>query len=400
MRNKNESWKKFGVLTALDGHCHLEKVEINPYMRGFLHDLSLKSSCYSCAHKGVDRPTDITLADFWGIEEIVPEFDDDKGSSLVFVHSDKGNMNFKSITKEIRYMPTELAESIKYNPAITESVKAHKHRDAFWNRIDRGDDFVEIIEELLPYSDDEKIVNEKCNKRQMQHFDVGIMAVWSNNYGNILTNYALEKTLTDNGFSTLMIDNYNHDKLVPFICSFMHENYQLSSDFYEENELKELNSLCDAFVVGSDQAWNYNYSLYTGYGTSLHLNFVDKDKKMLSYATSFGKEFDNSPIDLLIQTSYLLKRFDGISVREESGINILKNKFDINESTYVLDPVFICKKEYFDELANKSSIDVVGKFVFAYFLDLNENKRNLIQYISNKLGYKVFCIEDLFKTIV
>lgn len=66
----------------------------NPYMKAFLSDLDLRPSCYACPAKSGRSGADITLGDFWGIEHIDPEFDDDRGCSLVMLHTEPGRALF------------------------------------------------------------------------------------------------------------------------------------------------------------------------------------------------------------------------------------------------------------------------------------------------------------------
>lgn len=61
----------------------------NTYMQAFLANFSLRPSCYHCPVKGGKSGSDLTIGDFWGIEKIAPELDDDKGCSLIIAHTDK-----------------------------------------------------------------------------------------------------------------------------------------------------------------------------------------------------------------------------------------------------------------------------------------------------------------------
>lgn len=51
----------------------------DPYMKAFVRNLALRPSCGTCAFKGYEQVADITLADYWGVEQLAPELDDDKG---------------------------------------------------------------------------------------------------------------------------------------------------------------------------------------------------------------------------------------------------------------------------------------------------------------------------------
>ena len=86
--------------------------------------------------KKYNRLSDITLADFWGIDNIMPEMNDNKGTSLLIINSEKGKKLFNQIKKDAIYKGTNLKEAIKYNPSMIESVKNNPNREKFFNELD------------------------------------------------------------------------------------------------------------------------------------------------------------------------------------------------------------------------------------------------------------------------
>ena len=104
-------------------------------MKVFLKDLCLRPSCYDCHSKSLHRNSDITLADFWGIKEICPEMYDNKGTSLVFINSDKGKKLFDVILKDINYQEVNINEATKYNPSSFKSVNIPEKREEYMDNI-------------------------------------------------------------------------------------------------------------------------------------------------------------------------------------------------------------------------------------------------------------------------
>lgn len=97
-----------------------------------------RPSCYDCRFKRCPHEADITLADFWGIEKIDPTMDQDKGTSLVMVNSDKGLQLFNSIKDEIEWKAFTLEQAARNNPAINRSLKpADLDREAFFEALDK-----------------------------------------------------------------------------------------------------------------------------------------------------------------------------------------------------------------------------------------------------------------------
>lgn len=77
--------------------------EKDVYMKAFLSNISLRDSCTSCKFKKENRVSDITLADFWGINYIKPEMNDEKGTSLVIFFEDINKKSFDEVVK--KYVP-------------------------------------------------------------------------------------------------------------------------------------------------------------------------------------------------------------------------------------------------------------------------------------------------------
>lgn len=135
-REKSGGWKKFSVVFSFyndtEYRCVLHK---DPWMQIFLKNLCLRPSCYDCAFKTKKRQADITLADFWGIQNILPEMDDDKGTSLLILHTKKAKRLFEEINERVRYAEVSLEQALKYNSSMISSVKMPKQRKKFLNGI-------------------------------------------------------------------------------------------------------------------------------------------------------------------------------------------------------------------------------------------------------------------------
>ncbi len=132
-RNKSYGWKRYALRIDFDGEKspHCEETSKDPYLRGFMSHNFLRPSCHQCQYKTKFRSADITLADFWGAGEVCPELDDDKGLSLVILHSPKGMALWESIQEKIVVKSVDLDEAVRYNPAMFRSSSAGKNRAGF-----------------------------------------------------------------------------------------------------------------------------------------------------------------------------------------------------------------------------------------------------------------------------
>lgn len=137
-RNKEKSWKKYSIFIRFEnGQELMEPFTENLYMQAFLKNFSLRPSCYDCQFKGVNRVSDITLADFWGIENTLPQMDDDKGTSLVMIHSDKGKELLEMISSKIQRQEVDAQFAIYENGSAVHSSPLPRKRDIFWKYLNK-----------------------------------------------------------------------------------------------------------------------------------------------------------------------------------------------------------------------------------------------------------------------
>jgi coenzyme F420-reducing hydrogenase beta subunit len=104
------------------------------YVKGFLQNLYLRRSCFSCAFKGSKRCSDLTIGDFWSAKEFHPALDDGLGVSAVLLHSEKGREAFHTIRSRLKWEQASPAEAAIWNECLMESVKDGGKREAFYSR--------------------------------------------------------------------------------------------------------------------------------------------------------------------------------------------------------------------------------------------------------------------------
>ena len=134
---ENEGWNNYQILIKTNDSQKYINHEKDLFMRFFLSDIALRESCYECKFKKKHRVSDITLADFWGIDEVLPEMNDEKGTSLVMVHSKKGREIFEKIKDEIIFKEVDFYDSIKYNQSMIKSCKYNENREIFFADLDK-----------------------------------------------------------------------------------------------------------------------------------------------------------------------------------------------------------------------------------------------------------------------
>lgn len=149
-RNKKEDWINYhfviktkgkgGKATLID-----ERASQNFYMQSFLKNYNMRPSCYQCAFKSGRSTADITLADFWGIWDLMPEFYEKFGVSTVFINTCKGNeylsgLDIESVTIDANDAFFSSNSSLKCSP------REPLDRQSFWDAWTRGD--IKTVEKM------------------------------------------------------------------------------------------------------------------------------------------------------------------------------------------------------------------------------------------------------------
>ena len=104
-------------------------------MRLFVGDYISRESCGSCPAKGHERVSDLTLGDFWGIWNVLPEMDDNRGTSLILTHSPKGEQVLKAVSARVRLQEVTLAQASQENPFLLYASQHKPDRREVLDRI-------------------------------------------------------------------------------------------------------------------------------------------------------------------------------------------------------------------------------------------------------------------------
>lgn len=134
-RNKDKGWAGFSMKLEHEKGFYRKNLETDAYLYAFLHNLNLRRSCYDCRFKTVQRCSDLTLGDFWGVDRVIKGWNDDMGTSLVLVQSDKGQKLLEQIDC-FRQDEVEVDAALRWNTAAKQSVLRPNARDDFYNRLD------------------------------------------------------------------------------------------------------------------------------------------------------------------------------------------------------------------------------------------------------------------------
>lgn len=141
-RNKSKGWRNYSVkLTFENGKEYIKEKNKDLYMRSFFQNLILRPSCYDCKFKKIQRVSDITLADFWGVWDVAPEMYNFAGTSLVVLNSLKAQEIFSEISGEAVFKEVSFENSIKYNRSMFESASKSQNRQKFFGELENKEFF-------------------------------------------------------------------------------------------------------------------------------------------------------------------------------------------------------------------------------------------------------------------
>lgn len=130
-RCKDDSWVDFGMK---ENQLYISK-DKDSFMRMFLRNYCLRPACYEC-HAKYYKKSDMTIADFWGIENVAPEMNDGRGTSLVITRTDKGQELFYSLKDELKWKEVSYEDGVKCNTSEHSSVGRPRQRNTFFEDLE------------------------------------------------------------------------------------------------------------------------------------------------------------------------------------------------------------------------------------------------------------------------
>lgn len=348
------------------------------WYKGFLEGVINRENCSNCPYARTERCADFTMGDAWQISKINPSYNDQMGTSLILANSTKAEYILDIIKNRFSLCEKiELEEIRKYNGNLNTPQKMAATREYFFSHL-KKDGF----HKALWYG-------------RGLRWDVGIVGWWfASNYGSVLTYYVLAKSIQKNGKNIIFIpiprvDGEKWDADTLEAERFISKHFKIAAK-RDINHLKEVNHFCDSFILGSDQMWTESTTKLVGY--SFFLDFVDKKKKKIACATSFGASNFLSDVKMQYTARDYLKQFDAVSVREESAVEVCRNAFGIIPEQ-IIDPIFWEGEEVFDELVDeKQRNQLPNNYLLCYILDPDYEKEQLVRKVAKQKNLEIVSI--------
>lgn len=337
------------------------------YGKAFLTNLISDKCCFNCKYNAFRNESDITIGDAWGYKN--SQFPNK--NSIVFLNSKNGQKLFENIENELLFFNDfNIVDLVNNNYPIIHPSLTHYNN----GKVNVASN--NIIEELNKYQ-----IPQNGLKKDEKGVGILNFHYENYNYGANLVAYSLSEIVKSMGFNPYVIDFDPFPELSPILrystinfYYFRQKYLKMTPKYKNASELSQLNRYFSQFITGSDQVWRKlitQNNIYTYF-----LDFVSKENKKIAYAASFGTEkFEGDCIES-IKCSSLLSNFDAISVREEKGVTICHDTFNIN-SIQTLDPTLLLTQDDYEKIIDEeydSNIDIAMYFVMDHDNKMINNK--------------------------
>ena len=141
-RNKENGWKNYYInILFSDKQQYMVRYFEDDFMGMFLGNIDLRPSCHACHFKGFPRISDMTIGDCWGIENHMPDMDDDKGTSVIMVHSSNGKRMLEGVRGNLRLREANLDTVLPPTAESRRTVEMHPNRRKYWEDVKNGESF-------------------------------------------------------------------------------------------------------------------------------------------------------------------------------------------------------------------------------------------------------------------
>lgn len=173
-RNKADGWHRYSLALLFQNKEVYNSVYFeDQFMKLFLADICLRPSCHDCKFRESRSGADLTIGDAWGIEQWMPEMDDDRGTSVVFVNTDKGFRMLMACKNKAEIREADADKVIACNAVYRKPVKAHPNREQFFRAVAAGwsmEELTVLCRKPLPQRVEE--IGKRCVKKILTTFSI------------------------------------------------------------------------------------------------------------------------------------------------------------------------------------------------------------------------------------
>ena len=405
-RNKEKMGWSCGnaFITFKNGRQKIIYNNISSYLNLFITKRLQKTSCKNCKFAGLNRISDITLADAWGIEFEYPElletkFSKNNGISLVLINTKQGKEFLNLIKEDLIIKCININKLTKYNNPLINTQKPveTKFIDAYkfggyknLNKLFKKELGLKYYYFQIKNHTPKLIKNIiKLFLPKKEKVDCLLMTwFFLNNYGSILTSFAIYKCLNQLGYSSKFI---NFGNISCFNKNFIKKYFPITKRKLSAKDYEDLNKDTNIFILGSDNLINLETNSKLEVIKNLFC-FTLASKKRLMISGSIGA-WDGTTKNQEEHNyiKYLLDRFDYVSTREEHGKQVFENVFNV-KADWINDPVFYLEKQDFIDLTKDIKKDYSNN-IMQYILYPTDKTEAIVEYYKKETGLDIVKFE-------
>ena len=290
-RNKKNGWHYSGeVEFCFKNNFFKQKIKDKLFYKSFFGHLILNEACYNCKYTNLHRPADVTIGDFWGIEQYDSDMDDKKGTSVAIIHTKKGQEIFDKYNDKFHKIKEfDIEVAISGNNRLESPSKRNYDTKNFCKNLHSMPVIKNLKKELSP------------------KYEGIIKNLWeTTNFGASLSAWALQQYLFQKGKNYHILKRYQP---APYTYEFGNKHLKTTHVVSSEEEYKQLNKNCDNFIIGTDQVLR-PIIIEKTIDKDL-LGYTSFNKKRIAFSASFGMKYlEKMSWTNRIKYKKLIKRFD------------------------------------------------------------------------------------------
>lgn len=166
---EKKGWGLLSKVVTEDGKIRYIEPDFDPYYSNFLESNTYRECCYKCHYTNYNRVANLTLADYWGINSIHPEFYSENGRSLILVNNSKGKKIIDKVCDKIEKIETNIDIAANRNKNLKEPSHRTEKRDRIYKDIDSMEES-KYIKKFLKIKYNPKKIVKACLPTKLKKF--------------------------------------------------------------------------------------------------------------------------------------------------------------------------------------------------------------------------------------
>ncbi len=145
----SKDWNSRNIKAVINDKTIVMNSQEDVYLKGYHSGLFYRPACYECKYANPNRVSDVTMADFWGVEKLYPNENVHKGVSVLLANTAKGQLLVQKMHKQMKLDKVDINYVIESNAQLNRPAKMHPKRDKFYQLL-KTKPFDEVVDLCIP----------------------------------------------------------------------------------------------------------------------------------------------------------------------------------------------------------------------------------------------------------